>query len=203
MFEFILKNVHDARSSNESEVNKSTQLHDPNFRQSNPSPSQTTFSKSFQIFLDNAAPRIFIGSIIIAVSVGLFLYSQTISTRVEENNSLSQTSHIYNEISKSNNTESKLPIETVVSKQFNAKEIADSSKKTVFPTMTPLVSQATPTLSPTAIPTIATGTGPYACDPKGNCNNYADPTGYGQCPKTFADRKCLNECNNVNIRCVN
>lgn len=47
------------------------------------------------------------------------------------------------------------------------------------------------------------GPGTYACSPAGVCNEYADPKKeeYG-CPVTFADRLCLDSCNDVAKRCT-
>ena len=55
-----------------------------------------------------------------------------------------------------------------------------------------------PTATPTPAPPL--GPGPYACDPQGICNHYADAVGIG-CPKTYADPYCLGECGDTNVRC--
>ncbi len=51
-----------------------------------------------------------------------------------------------------------------------------------------------------ASPTPLFGPGPFACDPFGICNMYDESTRAG-CPKTFADRSCLNECEKKDVRC--
>jgi hypothetical protein len=60
---------------------------------------------------------------------------------------------------------------------------ADSSFPSAVPTPTPLL-----------------GPGPFACDPYGFCNAYEDSKRTG-CPKTYADRYCLDECQKTNVRC--
>lgn len=47
------------------------------------------------------------------------------------------------------------------------------------------------------------GPGTYACSPSGVCNEYDDPKkeDYG-CPVTFADRFCLDSCNDLGERCA-
>ncbi len=60
----------------------------------------------------------------------------------------------------------------------------------------------TPSLAPPDTPTPQpTGPGPYACDMFGVCNFYEDTKRAG-CPKTYADRRCLNECENKDVRCT-
>ena len=54
--------------------------------------------------------------------------------------------------------------------------------------------------TPTPTPTPMLGPGPFACDPYGFCNAYEDSKLVG-CPKTYADRFCLNECQKTNVRC--
>ncbi len=44
------------------------------------------------------------------------------------------------------------------------------------------------------------GPGVYACDEYGICNIYED-TKRAPCPKTYADRNCLNECKKIEVRC--
>jgi len=56
-----------------------------------------------------------------------------------------------------------------------------------------------PTPSPTPRPT---GPGTYACDPGGICNEYDGPEKPEyDCPKTFADRFCLDSCEDLTVRC--
>ena len=56
-----------------------------------------------------------------------------------------------------------------------------------------------PTSSPTPRPT---GPGTYACDPNGICNEYDGPEKPEyDCPKTFADRFCLDSCEDLTVRC--
>ena len=55
-----------------------------------------------------------------------------------------------------------------------------------------------PTTVPSAAPLL--GPGPYACDPQGICNHYADAIGVG-CPKTYADPYCLGECSDEKVQC--
>ncbi len=57
-----------------------------------------------------------------------------------------------------------------------------------------IISSLTPTPHPT-------GPGPYACDMFGVCNYYEDTKRAG-CPKTYADRSCLNECENKDVWCT-
>ncbi len=58
------------------------------------------------------------------------------------------------------------------------------------------------TAFPSAVPspTPLLGPGSYACDPFGVCNLY-DESARAGCPKTFADRSCLNECEKKDVRC--
>lgn len=44
------------------------------------------------------------------------------------------------------------------------------------------------------------GPGPFACDHYGFCNVYDDDK-RAACPKTYADRHCLNECQKTDVRC--
>lgn len=44
------------------------------------------------------------------------------------------------------------------------------------------------------------GSGGYACDRLGTCNLYKNPLGAG-CPVTFADPRCLSQCNNPKNQC--
>ena len=52
--------------------------------------------------------------------------------------------------------------------------------------------------SPT--PTPLQGPGQYACAPTGDCTDYSDEI-RKTCPKTFADRSCLNQCGSTAVRC--
>ncbi|HCM82327.1 MAG: hypothetical protein UV63_C0010G0006 [Microgenomates group bacterium GW2011_GWC1_43_11] len=62
------------------------------------------------------------------------------------------------------------------------------------PTITP-----TPRSTPTPTPR-PTGPGPYACDPLGICNHYGDAQ-RKECPKTYADDHCLDECSDIKVQC--
>lgn len=66
------------------------------------------------------------------------------------------------------------------------------------PTATPV--PPTPK-TPTPTPTPLQGPGQYACDPQGICNNYSDIM-RKNCPVTFADRNCLEQCGNAAKRCT-
>lgn len=49
-------------------------------------------------------------------------------------------------------------------------------------------------------PTPLVGPGTFACDHYGICNFY-DENKRAACPKTYADRLCLNECEKTEVRC--
>ena len=53
--------------------------------------------------------------------------------------------------------------------------------------------------SPT--PTPLEGPGRYACAPTGDCTDYSDEI-RKTCPRTFADRSCLNQCGEKSVRCT-
>lgn len=56
-----------------------------------------------------------------------------------------------------------------------------------------------PDLSPTPRPT---GPGTYACSPQGVCNHYKNPENEEfDCPVTFADLHCLDQCEDLTKRC--
>ena len=58
-----------------------------------------------------------------------------------------------------------------------------------------------PTSDPTPTPTPRpTGPGIYACDPIGICNNYEDAK-RKDCPRTYADNQCLDQCGNKTVQC--
>ena len=54
-------------------------------------------------------------------------------------------------------------------------------------------------LLPTSTP--LQGPGKYACAPTGDCTDYSDEARQS-CPRTFADRSCLNQCGNPGVRCT-
>lgn len=67
----------------------------------------------------------------------------------------------------------------------------------------PVVSSAAENPAPQSTPTQPprpTGPGPFACDQYGVCNIYEDAK-RTTCPKTYADRDCLNECQKKDVRC--
>lgn len=53
-----------------------------------------------------------------------------------------------------------------------------------------------PSITPTPQPDGNT----YACDPQGVCNAYQNANA-ADCPQTFLDSRCDNQCANVTIRC--
>ncbi len=75
----------------------------------------------------------------------------------------------------------------------NARQVQSTPKPSSFFTQEP-------SQDPTPTPTPLLGPGPFACDPYGFCNAYEDSKLVG-CPKTYADRFCLNECQKTNVRC--
>lgn len=55
--------------------------------------------------------------------------------------------------------------------------------------------------APTASPTPIKGPGPYACDPLGVCNRYADSVRKANCTVTYADPNCQFACEVAANRC--
>jgi cytoskeletal protein RodZ len=94
-----------------------------------------------------------------------------------------------------------IPINQPTQTKQNKTPTPTASNKLIFSTITQ-APKATP--EPKApLPTRNPESGNFACDPNGICNNYTDPITFGQCPKTFADPKCMDECDDKNIWCAN
>ena len=75
------------------------------------------------------------------------------------------------------------------------KESSSADSSSVIPAKAESQSAITPT--PTPRPT---GPGQYACDQYGVCNNYEESKRTA-CPKTYADRTCLDECQKKDVQC--
>ena len=159
----------------------------------------TTISK-----IDKIAPYIFVGSLVIAIFAGIYIYSRTKSSSNDTSKKLTQITPDNYNTQIAVDTNQKLPLAITISNQNepeNNKIVPTTSL--INTNITPSIVPPTPTNKPTPTPTINTGPGMYACDPNGICNVYGDPSGSGQCPKTFADIQCLQQCHALAVRCAN